>query len=147
MRTGSTFQFALTGGAAGTMVGSGLLDIPIDYASAAKGVSLGAGSFLICDQSVSPVAFLYQLLHFFTSESCGKCTPCRVGTKRCHELLSRLVNNQGQTGDLDELLNLANVMQVASFCGLGQSVIIPVRSALNQFKTLFEAAIPAGSSS
>jgi NADH:ubiquinone oxidoreductase subunit F (NADH-binding)/NADH:ubiquinone oxidoreductase subunit E len=145
MRPGSDFQFALTGGAAGTIVGSGLLDIPIDYASAAKGVSLGAGSFLICDQTVSPVAFLREILHFFNSESCGKCTPCRIGTKRCHQLLVRMADNLGRPTDLDELSNLANVMQTASFCGLGQSVIIPVRSAINQFGPLFQAAIPAAS--
>ena len=77
MLPGSQFAFALTGGAAGTIVSSNLLDIPIDYASAAKGISLGAGAFLICDQSVSVVAFLRELLRFFTIESCGKCN-CQI---------------------------------------------------------------------
>jgi NADH:ubiquinone oxidoreductase subunit F (NADH-binding)/NADH:ubiquinone oxidoreductase subunit E len=141
MRAGSSFNFALTGGAAGTIVSGDFLDIPIDYASASKGISLGAGAFLICDQRVSPVAFLRELLHFFTVESCGKCTPCRLGTQRSLEILNRLSENKGQNGDIEELLNLAEVMQVASFCGLGQSVIIPVKSAVNNFQKSFEAAI------
>jgi NADH:ubiquinone oxidoreductase subunit F (NADH-binding)/NADH:ubiquinone oxidoreductase subunit E len=141
MRPGSSFQFALTGGAAGTIVSAEFLDIPIDYASAAKGISLGAGAFLICDQRVSPVAFLKELLHFFVVESCGKCTPCRMGTHRALEILDRLAEKKGQPGDLEELLNLAEVMQVASFCGLGQSVIIPVKSAVDNFRQSFIEAI------
>jgi NADH:ubiquinone oxidoreductase subunit F (NADH-binding)/NADH:ubiquinone oxidoreductase subunit E len=140
MREGSSFQFALTGGAAGTIVGAGNLDVPIDYASAARGISLGAGAFLICDQSVSPVAFLRQLLHFFAVESCGKCTPCRVGTHRAHEILARMAAGKGQPGDVDELNELAEVMSDASFCGLGQSVPIPMRSALGQFSQAFRDA-------
>ena len=140
MRPGSTFNFALTGGAAGTIVPSELMDIPIDYASGAKGISLGAGAFLVCDQGVSPVEFLKELLHFFMVESCGKCTPCRVGTYRAHEILTRMAEGKGQPGDVDELFALAEVMFDASFCGLGQSVPIPMRSALSQFSEVFKAA-------
>jgi NADH:ubiquinone oxidoreductase subunit F (NADH-binding) len=140
MRPGSNFHFALTGGAAGTIVPASLLDVPIDYASTAQGVSLGAGSFLICDKTVSPVIFLRELLLFFAAESCGKCTPCRVGTYRAHEVLTRLAAGQGQPGDVSELHALADNMLAASFCGLGQSVPIPMKSALNQFSAAFEAA-------
>ncbi|OGO11540.1 MAG: hypothetical protein A2Y53_04170 [Chloroflexi bacterium RBG_16_47_49] len=144
MQAGSTFNFALTGGAAGTLVPAALLDIPIDYASAAKGISLGAGAFLICDQRVSPVAFLRELLHFFAAESCGKCTPCRVGTYRAHEILSRMSAGEGKSGDVDELFALAEVMFDSSFCGLGQSVPIPMRSALTQFNQVFKDAEKPG---
>ena len=144
MRPGSTFHFALAGGAAGTLVPAGLLDIPVDYASAAKGVALGAGAFLICDQSVSPVAFLRNLLFFFRAESCGKCTPCRVGTHRATEILERLVAGQGQPGDVAELHALADVMSDSSFCGLGQSVPIPMRSTLKHFASDFAAAESQG---
>jgi NADH:ubiquinone oxidoreductase subunit F (NADH-binding)/NADH:ubiquinone oxidoreductase subunit E len=140
MREGSQFNFALTGGAAGTIVRDDYLDTPIDYASAARGIALGAGAFLICDQSVSPVAFLRELLHFFAVESCGKCTPCRVGTHRAHEILEHMAAGEGHPGDVDELLELAEVMSDASFCGLGQSVPIPMRSALGQFSQAFRAA-------
>jgi NADH:ubiquinone oxidoreductase subunit F (NADH-binding) len=140
MRDGSIFNFALTGGAAGTIATAALMDTPIDYASGAKGISLGAGAFLICDQRVSPVAFLRELLHFFAAESCGKCTPCRVGTHRAHEILRRMAGGEGKPGDVDELYALAEVMFDSSFCGLGQSVPVPMRSALTQFNQAFKEA-------
>ncbi len=133
MIPGSTFNFALCGGAAGTIVDESLLDTPIDFASAQKGISLGAGSFLVCDQTVSPVAFLRELLHFFAAESCGKCTPCRVGTWRSLGILNRMANGQGTKGDVEELTSLAALMQDSSFCGLGQSVPIPMKSMLAHF--------------
>lgn len=120
------------------------MDIPIDYASGAKGISLGAGAFLVCDQRISVVAFLRELLHFFANESCGKCTPCRVGTYRAHEILVKMALGEGRPGDVDELNALANVMFDSSFCGLGQSVPTPIRSALSQFARVFmEAEKPA----
>jgi NADH:ubiquinone oxidoreductase subunit F (NADH-binding)/NADH:ubiquinone oxidoreductase subunit E len=136
----SKFQFALCGGAAGTIVGESSLDIPIDYGSAQKGISLGAGAFLVCDQSVSPVAFLREILHFFAVESCGKCTPCRVGTWRSLEILNRMATGAGQEGDVAELRALSDNMLLASFCGLGQSVPIPMNSAMNVFAEAFEKA-------
>lgn len=140
MLAGSTFKFALTGGAAGTIVPPSLLDIPMDYASGQKGVGLGAGAFLICDQSVSVVAFLREELRFFAAESCGKCTPCRVGTYRSFEILSRMTEGKGQPGDVAELKALSKVMFDSSFCGLGQSVPIPMNSALSHFEDEFTAA-------
>jgi NADH:ubiquinone oxidoreductase subunit F (NADH-binding)/NADH:ubiquinone oxidoreductase subunit E len=138
---GSKFHFALCGGAAGTIVDENLLDTPIDYSSAGKGISLGAGAFLICDERVSPVAMVRELLHFFSVESCGKCTPCREGTQHSLELLVRLADGNGLKGDLEELITLAEVMQVASFCGLGQSVHLPVKSALAHFANEFSAGV------
>jgi NADH:ubiquinone oxidoreductase subunit F (NADH-binding)/NADH:ubiquinone oxidoreductase subunit E len=140
MAKDSKFKFALCGGAAGTIVDKNLLDIPIDFASSQKGISLGAGSFLVCDQTVSPVAFLRELLHFFAVESCGKCTPCRVGTWRSLEILNRMAGGQGRRGDTEELMTLADLMQDSSFCGLGQSVPIPMRSALTHFNAEFVKA-------
>jgi NADH:ubiquinone oxidoreductase subunit F (NADH-binding) len=140
MPKGSDFQFALCGGAAGTIADESMLDVPIDFNSAQKGVSLGAGAFLVCDRSVSPVAFLRELLHFFAAESCGKCTPCRVGTWRAHEILVRMASGNGQAGDTRELQALADNMLLASFCGLGQSVPIPMNSAMKLFPEAFEKA-------
>ncbi|MDD5467255.1 MAG: NAD(P)H-dependent oxidoreductase subunit E [Anaerolineales bacterium] len=140
MLPGSEFHFALTGGAAGTIIPEALLDIPVDYASVRSGVSLGAGAFLVCDQSISVVAFLRELLHFFASESCGKCTPCRVGTYRAREILSNLVAGTGKKQNLQELQQLSDVMLNSSFCGLGQAVPIPMNSALTNFAEEFENA-------
>ncbi len=156
MLPGSHFNFALCGGAAGTLVPPALMDSHIDYSSGPlKGVtrdikamekrwtqviSIGAGSFLICDQSVSPVAFLRELMHFFAAESCGKCTPCRVGTWRSLEILNRMTAGKGMKGDTDELRTLAALMQDSSFCGLGQSVAIPMKSVLTHFGAEFAKA-------
>ena len=140
MLDGSKFQFALCGGAAGTVVNESLLDVPIDFASSQKGISLGAGSFLICDQNVSPVAFLREILHFFAAESCGKCTPCRVGTWRAMEILSDMAAGKGVAGDVAELKALSDNMLLASFCALGQSVPIPMNSAMKNFEAAFGAA-------
>ena len=130
---GSQFNFALTGGAAGTIVNKDFLDIPLDYNSSQKGIGLGAGSFLICDQSVSLLGLLRELLHFFTIESCGKCTPCRVGTWRSYNLLAQMADGQVVPTDINELKALSENMFLASFCGLGQSVAIPINSAISNF--------------
>jgi NADH:ubiquinone oxidoreductase subunit F (NADH-binding) len=141
MRAGSKFHFALCGGAAGTIVDNDSLDVPIDYNSAKKGISLGAGAFLVCDETVSPVAMLRELLHFFTMESCGKCTPCREGTSKAYEILIRLSEGRGFQKDVADLIALADVMGEASFCGLGQSVQIPIKSAISHFANEFETGL------
>jgi NADH:ubiquinone oxidoreductase subunit F (NADH-binding) len=139
MRNGSTFNFALTGGAAGTLVPPSLLDVPIDPTSWAQGVSLGAGAFMVCDQTVSPVEVLRELLHFFESESCGKCTSCRIGTHEARVVLDRLVAGIGRPNDVAMLEDLADVLKTASFCGLGQSTAIPMTSALTHFAAAFHS--------
>ncbi len=138
MQPGSEFHFALTGGAAGTIAPSSLMNVPIDYDSQKKGVALGAGAFLICDQTVSPVALLRELLHFFEVESCGKCTPCRVGTREAHEILDRLAAGEGKPDDADRLVQLAEILEKTSFCGLGQSAAWPIRSAFVHFRDVFK---------
>lgn len=137
MRAGGEFQFALTGGAAGTVVSAELLDVPINHNSAAKGISLGAGAFMICDQTVSPAALLRELLHFFEVESCGKCTPCRIGTHQGRILLDRHIAGKGRTELMAALAELAEVLEQDSLCGLGQSVALPVKSALKHFPNEF----------
>lgn len=138
---GSEFNFALAGGAAGVIVPAGQIDYTIGYGTKAPDgspmIPLGAGAFLVCDQTVSPVALLRELLHFFAVESCGKCTPCRVGTWHAHEILKRLAAGEGQPGDIAELKMLAQGMFDSSFCGLGQSVPLPMNSALAHFEQEF----------
>ena len=137
MQPGSEFKFALCGGAAGSIVDESLLDVPLDYGSARQGISLGAGAFLVADQSVSVVAFLRELLRFFSAESCGKCTPCRVGTRRAFDILQRMAAGDAQPDDPDTLCALAENLEAASFCGLGQSVAIPMFSAMTHFMQEF----------
>jgi NADP-reducing hydrogenase subunit HndC len=142
MRDGSSFRFALTGGAAGTLVPPTLLDIPMDYDSVSKGVALGSGGMLICDQSVSPLRMLRELVRFFELESCGKCTPCRVGTHEIRKILDRMLAGEVLPGDCVRLDNLATLLQDASLCGLGMSVSKPIQSALRHFPECFEVKGP-----
>ena len=140
MAAGAAFQFALTGGAAGTLAPPALLDVPIDFGSGAHGVSLGAGGILVCDKTVQPVALLRELLHFFEVESCGQCTPCRVGTRQARQILDRMAAGAGRSGDTAALQRIAYTLDAASLCGLGRSAAIPMRTALEHFGADFEAA-------
>jgi NADH:ubiquinone oxidoreductase subunit F (NADH-binding)/NADH:ubiquinone oxidoreductase subunit E len=137
MRDGSTFRFALTGGAAGTIVPPSLLDVPMDYDSASRGVSLGGGGMLICDQTVSPLRILRELVRFFELESCGKCTPCRIGTYESRRILDQMLEGEAPATDIERLFKLATLLQNSSLCGLGQSVSKPVHSALKHFPDCF----------
>lgn len=137
MTPNSKFNFAVTGGAAGTIVSDQYLDIPIDYSSTANGISLGSGAFLICDETVSPLVMLRELMYFFEVESCGKCTPCRIGTMQARDILERMITGKKSFGDRVSLLNLASLLRETSFCGLGQSVAMPIQSTLRNFEQLF----------
>lgn len=139
MPEGSEFHFALTGGAAGTIVGPDLLDVPLDFESGTSNIMLGAGGFLICDQSVSPLQVLRELAFFFEVESCGKCTPCRIGTVELRQMLDRMLETGSRPGDLPRLRELAVSLRRDSFCALGQSVADPLESAIDQFPELFQS--------
>jgi NADH:ubiquinone oxidoreductase subunit F (NADH-binding)/NADH:ubiquinone oxidoreductase subunit E len=139
MRSGSSFRFALTGGAAGTLVPPSLLDVPIDCDSGSRGVALGSGGMLVCDQTVSPLWILRELVRFFELESCGKCSPCRIGTYEARKILDRMLAGETLPGDLRRITSLAGLLQEASLCGLGMSVSKPVQSALQHFPDSFAA--------
>lgn len=137
MLPGSEFKCALTGGAAGTIVDSSLLDVPMDYASSKAGISIGAGAFLICDQRVSTPALLRELMHFFSVESCGKCVPCRAGSERALDILTAMIQGKGRKGNVEELKAVSQNLMIASFCGLGQAISIPIDTALKNFTDEF----------
>ena len=134
---GSRFKAALTGGAAGSFVPASMLDMPIDFDSWKNGLMLGSGPIIILDESVSIPQVLSSVLHFFEMESCGKCTPCREGTREVRQLCERLANHRGNHSDLSELKRLAHQMNLTSLCGLGQSVALPIESALRFFEAEF----------
>jgi NADH:ubiquinone oxidoreductase subunit F (NADH-binding)/NADH:ubiquinone oxidoreductase subunit E len=138
IRGGSRFQAALTGGAAGMLVPVSMLDVPIDFSSGKHGVPLGSGAMLVLDESVHLPTLLSWLLHFFEVESCGKCTPCREGTRAVRSICERIARAEARTEDLAELRRLARLMNLTSLCGLGQSVAWPVESALRHFAGEFD---------
>lgn len=146
MTPGSTLKLAQTGGSSGSIIPAVLQDTPMDFESFRKaGVSLGSGALLICDQQTCIVDLVKVLLQFFRFESCGKCTPCRVGTQRAYEIVERISQGQGKLEELDTLLELTREMERASNCGLGQTATVPIRDMLKHFRTEVEAHIRSGS--
>jgi NADH:ubiquinone oxidoreductase subunit F (NADH-binding) len=142
MKPGSTLKLAQTGGSSGSIIPAILQDTPMDFESFRKaGVSLGSGALLICDQHTCIVDLVKVLLQFFRFESCGKCTPCRIGTQRAFEVMERITLGQGKLEDLDTLLDLTREMERASNCGLGQTATVPIRDMLKHFRTEVEAHI------
>ncbi|HEY64210.1 MAG TPA: NADH-quinone oxidoreductase subunit NuoF [Caldilineae bacterium] len=150
MRDGKPLKLAQTGGSSGSMVPASLQDTPMDFDSYARaGVSLGSGALLICSEDVCVVDLARVLMNFFRRESCGKCTPCRVGTERAYQILTKIANGAGSLSDLDQLQMLANGMRQFSNCGLGQAGAVPLLDALRHFRAELEAHVrldvcPAG---
>ena len=141
----ASFKLAQTGGSSGSIIPASLQDTPMDFESFRKaGVSLGSGALLVCDENTCVVDLAKVLLQFFRFESCGKCTPCRIGTQRCYEILVGITEGRGQLPDLDRLLELANEMERTSNCGLGQTAGVPVRDILRHFRAEVEAHIRLG---
>ncbi|RME83584.1 MAG: NADP oxidoreductase [Caldilineae bacterium] len=131
MAGGGTFHFAQTGGAAGTLVGPEALDVPLTFTSLqTDGVALGSGALLVVDESVRPVDVLHAVMAFFARESCGHCYPCRYGTLRAAEVLSRAAAGRLLAEDETQLHATAEALAAASFCGLGQAAAMPLRTGL-----------------
>jgi len=145
IKNGKNFKLAQTGGSSGSIIPSVLQDTPMDFEGFRKaGVSLGSGALLIADEDTCVVDLAKTLLKFFEFESCGKCTPCRVGTHKAHDILVAITEGRGQLSDLDELLHLAEGMRDLSNCGLGQTAGVPIFDTLKYFRAEVEAHIRLG---
>jgi NADP-reducing hydrogenase subunit HndC len=145
MKPGSVLKLAQTGGSSGSIIPAVLQDTPMDFESFRKaGVSLGSGALLICDQNTCIVDLVKVLLQFFRFESCGKCTPCRVGTERAYQIVQGISRGEGKLADLEVLSTLANELERLSNCGLGQTAAVPIRDMLKHFRTEAEAHIHLG---
>jgi len=137
---GKAFKAVQVGGPSGGCVPARLADAPVDYeALAAAGAIMGSGGMVVLDQDDCMVAIAHYFLSFTQRESCGKCTYCRIGTKRMLEILDRLCAGKGRQGDLAELEHLAQVTQAGSLCGLGRTAPNPVLSTLTHFRDEYEA--------
>lgn len=136
---GREFKAAQTGGPSGGCIPKEHLDTPIDYESLKEiGSMMGSGGLIVMDDTKCMVSLAKFYLEFTVSESCGKCTPCRIGTKRMHEILEKLCNGEGSEFDIYKLEKLASNIQKASICGLGQSAPNPVISTLRYFREEFK---------
>lgn len=135
---GRDFKAAQTGGPSGGCIPKEHLDTPIDYESLKQiGSMMGSGGLIVMDDTKCMVSLAKFYLEFTVSESCGKCTPCRIGTKRMLEILEKLCNGEGSELDIYKLEKLAVNIQKASICGLGQSAPNPVISTLKYFREEF----------
>ena len=142
---GKRFKAAQTGGPSGGCLGEDYLDIPMDYDSLAQaGSMMGSGGLIIMDEDTCMVDIARFYLDFTQDESCGKCTPCRVGTKRMLEILERITRGRGEEEDLERLYQLSMLLKNGSLCGLGRSAPNPVLSTLRHFKDEYLAHIREG---
>ncbi len=136
---GRDFKAAQTGGPSGGCIPKEHLDTPIDYESLKEiGSMMGSGGLIVMDDTKCMVSLAKFYLEFTVSESCGKCTPCRIGTKRMYEILEKLCKGEGTQLDIYQLEKLATNIQKASICGLGQSAPNPVISTLKYFRDEFK---------
>ena len=147
---GKEFKAVQTGGPSGGCLPEDYLDLPIDYDSLLDaGTMMGSGGMVVMDEDSCMVDVARFFLNFTQSESCGKCTPCREGTKRMLEILNRITEGEGKDGDIELLLELGEHIKSTSLCGLGQSAPNPVLSTVRYFRDEYEAHIhdhncPAG---
>ena len=147
---GKKFKAAQTGGPSGGCIPAELIDTPIDYDSLISiGSMMGSGGLIVMDEDNCMVDIAKFFLEFTVDESCGKCTPCRIGTKRLLEILTKITDGKGTMEDLDRLEELAQAIKAGSLCGLGQTAPNPVLSTLKYFRKEYEAHIidkvcPAG---
>ncbi|MEG0831228.1 MAG: NADH-quinone oxidoreductase subunit NuoF [Acidaminococcaceae bacterium] len=147
---GKKFKAVQIGGPSGGCLPESMLDLPVDYDSLiAAGAMMGSGGLVVMDEDTCMVDVAKFFLNFTQSESCGKCTPCREGTKRMLEILTRITEGEGRDGDIELLESLAKNIKETALCGVGQTAPNPVLSTLKYFRHEYEAHIqdkrcPAG---
>ncbi len=147
---GKKFKAAQTGGPSGGCITTENLDTPIDYENLMRiGSMMGSGGLIVMDEDTCMVDIARFFLEFTVDESCGKCTPCRVGTKRMLEILDKIIAGNGTLEDIDRLEELANYIKSSSLCGLGQTAPNPILSTLRYFRDEYIAHVvdkkcPAG---
>jgi len=147
---GRQFKAVQMGGPSGGCVPMKYLNLPIDYGSLESvGAIMGSGGMVVMDQNTCMVDVARFFLSFTQSESCGKCVPCRLGTKRMLEILTRITKGEGREGDIELLQEVGQSVKDASLCGLGQTAANPVLSTIRHFREEYEAHIkykrcPAG---
>jgi NADH-quinone oxidoreductase subunit F len=136
LREGRSLQAVLLGGAAGSFVTAAQLDVPLSFeGTRAIGATLGSGAVIVLDDSADLGQILLRIARFFRHESCGQCVPCRVGTKRQEEILTRMLSardGDGHANDVALLADIAQAMRDASICGLGQTAASAIQSAVIQ---------------
>ena len=148
---GKKFKAVQTGGPSGGCIPASLIDTPVDYDTlTAMGCMMGSGGMIVMDEDNCMVDIAKFFLGFIVDESCGKCTPCRIGTRRMLDILNRITEGKGKDGDIEMLEELAYTIKSTALCGLGQTAPNPVLATIKFFRDEYEAHIyekrcPAGS--
>jgi NADH:ubiquinone oxidoreductase subunit F (NADH-binding)/(2Fe-2S) ferredoxin/Pyruvate/2-oxoacid:ferredoxin oxidoreductase delta subunit len=136
------FKAVQTGGPSGGCIPAEMLDLPIDFETLAKaGSMMGSGGMIVMDEDTCMVDVARYFLNFTQEESCGKCVPCRIGTRQLVEILTRITQGKGEERDIEKLKDLATTIKAGSLCGLGQTAPNPVLTTLQYFKNEYEAHI------
>ncbi len=142
IRGGKKFKAAQAGGPSGGCIPTQHLNVPMEYDSLIElGAMMGSGGLIIMDENTCMVDLARFFLDFIQEESCGKCTPCRVGTKRMLEILNRIAHGEGKEGDIELLIDLGERIKDSALCGLGQTAPNPVLSTIRYFRDEYEAHI------
>ena len=150
MRGDAEFKAVQIGGPSGGCLTKEHLDLPLDFDSLKKvGAMIGSGGLVVMDDHTCMVEVARFFMNFTQNESCGKCVPCREGTRRMLEILERIVAGEGRDGDIELLLDLADTISQTALCGLGKTAAFPVVSTIRSFRSEYEAHIydkrcPAG---
>ena len=140
--SGRHFKAAQMGGPSGGCLPAMFLDLPIDYESLTEaGSMMGSGGMIVMDEKTCMVDIARFFVSFTQDESCGKCVPCRIGTKRMLEILTRITKGEGREGDIEVLLEMGPLIKDSALCGLGQTCPNPVLSTINHFRHEYEAHI------
>ncbi|MBC8511855.1 MAG: NADH-quinone oxidoreductase subunit NuoF [Dehalococcoidia bacterium] len=139
---GKRFKAVQTGGPSGGCIPAQFIDTPVDYDSLAQlGSIMGSGGMVVLDENTCMVEVARYFLSFTQDESCGKCVPCRLGTRQMLEILTRITQGRGRDSDMDTLLNIAMAVKECSLCGLGQTCPNPVLTTIKYFRDEYEAHI------
>lgn len=142
LKKGAAFKGVQIGGPSGGCLIMDQLDVPLDFDSVKKlDAIMGSGGLVVMDENTCMVEVARFFMNFTQRESCGKCVPCREGTKRMLEILERIVEGKGEMSDLDQLEELANMVQSMALCGLGKSAPLPIISTLHRFRNEYEEHI------
>jgi NADH-quinone oxidoreductase subunit F len=139
MRSDKPLKAIIPGGSSTPVLTSAHLDVPMDFEAVAQaGSQLGTGAIIVIEDGTDMVDVARRLMHFYVHESCGKCTPCRVGTRNLYTTLGRIVEGQGKQGDIELLEEICDNMVGKTFCPMGEAAVSPVLSTLKHFRHEYE---------
>jgi NADH-quinone oxidoreductase subunit F len=139
IRNGNQLKAVIPGGASTPMLTTDQIEVPMAFETLKEvGSELGTGAIIVMDETTCMVEAVRRLSKFFAHESCGRCTPCRIGSRRIFEILDRIKNGRGKSDDIDLIIELVQGIDGQTFCPMGAALVNPPRSAIRHFREEFE---------